>query len=215
MPDIPNVKPDTSNIVDPSPLPGFRRAEGALRAKWRAVQDQINQDTETLARCRAAPDLCNSPEARRFLAIVDAARARTGRALIGEINRAINLAIRPADDMARHGAPDVWTAPLATLAAGRGDCEDYAIAKLVALREAGMRDEDLRLLVVHDAGAREHHAIVAARLDGRWLLLDNKRFTLMDLADTRYLPLYALQADENRQVAVNAAETGSGVAPVF
>jgi predicted transglutaminase-like cysteine proteinase len=36
------------------------------------------------------------------------------------------------------------------LAAGTGDREDYAIAKYVALREAGLDNEDLRLLIVRD-----------------------------------------------------------------
>ena len=53
------------------------------------------------------------------------------------INRDINMAIRPTSDLAQWGVTDRWSAPLATLASGRGDCEDYAIAKYVALREAG------------------------------------------------------------------------------
>src|ERR1700730_6701294 len=35
-----------------------------------------------------------------------------------------------------------------TLDTGAGDCEDYAILKYVALREAGMSCNDLRILVV-------------------------------------------------------------------
>ena len=76
--------------------------------------------------------------ARNFLAIVAAGRAQTGRGRIGVINRAINLAIRPMSDMAQWGVPDRWSAPLDTFTTGRGDCEDYAIAKYVALTEAGV-----------------------------------------------------------------------------
>ena len=86
---------------------------------------------------------CVSPAALKFLDIVDAARLREGRARLGEINRAINLAIRPISDLAQHGQIDVWTSPLATLARGGGDCEDYAIAKFVALRRAGIAPDDL------------------------------------------------------------------------
>jgi predicted transglutaminase-like cysteine proteinase len=66
------------------------------------------------------------------------------------INRAINLAIRPMSDLAQWGVEDRWTAPLATLASGLGDCEDYAIVKYVALSEAGIAAEDVKLVVVRD-----------------------------------------------------------------
>ena len=37
---------------------------------------------------------------------------------------------------------------------GTGDCEDYAVARYVALREAGVTDDDLRLMIVHDRQVR-------------------------------------------------------------
>ncbi len=71
-----------------------------------------------LAICEGDREGCASQEALRFLAIVDAGRARDGRARFGEINRAINLAIRSASDLAAYGEPDVWATPLATFARG-------------------------------------------------------------------------------------------------
>jgi predicted transglutaminase-like cysteine proteinase len=41
-------------------------------------------------------------------------------------------------DLAQYGVTELWASPLTTFAAGAGDCEDYAIAKYVALRQAGM-----------------------------------------------------------------------------
>ena len=61
-------------------------------------------------------------------------------------------------------------APLETFSDGRGDCEDYAFAKLVALRESGMATADLRLLLVRDLVSRQDHAVLAARHDGHWLV---------------------------------------------
>ena len=111
--------------------------------------------------------------------------SREGRARLGEINRAINLAIRPMSDLAQHGQIDVWTSPLATLARGGGDCEDYAIAKFVALRRAGLAPDDLRIVVLRDTIHGEDHAVAAARLDGRWLTLDNRRMAMVEDADVR------------------------------
>ena len=85
---------------------------------------------------------------------------------------------------------------LATLAAGAGDCEDYAIAKYVALREAGLDNEDLRLLVVRDTNLHRNHAVVAARLDGHWLVLDSRWLMLLeDLQLKQYAPLFEIDDD--------------------
>ena len=93
--------------------------------------------------------------ARRFLAIVDEGRTRSGRARIGVINREINLAIVPTSDFVQWGVDDRWSPPLETFTTGRGDCEDYAIAKYVALTEAGVPPEDVKLVVVRDKTASE------------------------------------------------------------
>jgi predicted transglutaminase-like cysteine proteinase len=174
----------------------LRAPEGQLWRKWRRVQQEIRDESEVLALCRASPLQCSSEPARRFLAIIETAQARQGRARLGEINRAINLAIRPMSDLVQYGVVDLWTSPLATLAAGAGDCEDYAIAKYVALREAGIDSEDLRLLLVRDTRLREDHAVVAARLDGRWVVLDNRRLILLeDIQLQQYVPMFEIDDD--------------------
>ena len=53
-------------------------------------------------------------------------------------------------DQALYGEIDFWASPLATLGRGAGDCEDYAIAKFVALRLAGMSADDLRIVIMRD-----------------------------------------------------------------
>ena len=88
--------------------------------KWSGVEAEIRADDEVLARCREGA-LCPAA-ARRFLTIVDEGRARNGRARIGIINRAINLAIIPTSDVAQWGVADRWSAPLETFTTRRGDC---------------------------------------------------------------------------------------------
>jgi len=110
-------------------------ADGELLTNWSGVEADIRAESEILAQCRENIVLC-PPAARTLLAIVAQGRAHTGRARIGVINRAINLAIHPMSDLAQWGVEDRWTAPLATLTTGFGDCEDYAIAKYVALMQA-------------------------------------------------------------------------------
>jgi predicted transglutaminase-like cysteine proteinase len=178
-----------------SPLHG-----GGLHQKWLGLQRRLDDDMVQLALCDGDRDGCVSPAALQLLAIVDAARAREGRARFGEINRAINLAVRATSDLAQYGEIDVWTSPLVTFSRGAGDCEDYAIAKVAALRLAGIAPEDLRIVIVHDPMRGEDHAIAAAKLDGRWLTLDNRRMAMIEDVDARnYRPLFVLDRDGARR----------------
>ena len=169
---------------------------GALREKWLGVERKLDDERVQLALCDGDRERCVSPAALQLLAIVDNARARDGRARLGEINRAINLAIKPMTDMAQYGQIDVWSSPLVTFTTGAGDCEDYAIAKFVALRLAGMSPDDLRIVVLRDTINGEGHAVAMARLDQHWLTLDNRRMAMVEDSDARNIrPLFVI--DEN------------------
>jgi predicted transglutaminase-like cysteine proteinase len=179
--------------AQPFGLPASFIASGGLRTKWLGVQRRLDDEMVQLALCDGDRDGCVAPAALKFLDIVEAARLRDGRTRLGEINRAINLAIRPVSDLAQHGEIDAWTSPLATFARGGGDCEDYAIAKFAALRMVGIAPDDIRIVIMHDTIHGEDHAVAAARLDGRWLMLDNRRMAMVADSDVRnYRPTFAI-----------------------
>jgi predicted transglutaminase-like cysteine proteinase len=172
---------------------------GDVLAKWSGVKADMRAESEIFARCRANMDSCPAA-AKRFLGIVDQGRALTGRARIGVINRAVNMAIEPVSDMVQWGVPDRWSAPLETFTTGKGDCEDYAIAKYVALIEAGIAAENVKLMIVRNTAANEDHAVTAVRLDGTWIILDNRWLRLVeDKAMAQAVPLFALGNDDVRQ----------------
>ena len=191
----PLFEPASSAIAGPFRLATKALAEGPLTAKWRTVKRAIEDELKTIAECRIDRANCASPQALQFLKIVDDASVLSGLARVGEINRAFNLAIRPMSDQAQYGVEDLWTSPLATLAAGAGDCEDYAIAKLVALREAGVSSDDLRMIILRGVSSGEDHAVAAARVDGRWRMLDNRYFLMLEDSDvTKFQPVFAIDA---------------------
>jgi predicted transglutaminase-like cysteine proteinase len=221
-----DIAPDVSNlripeiVASPSAAPepfGLHTTQvlaGPLWNKWQGVVAQIRAESEILAGCIAAGATCPKAAAR-FLAIVANGRMRSGLARLGEINRAVNLSIRPMSDLAQYGVEDRWTSPLATLTAGAGDCEDYAIAKYVALQATGIDENDVRLVIVRDTAAREDHAVVAARLDGRWVMLDNRH--LMMVADTEMrsvIPLFVLDHDGVKRYAPAIGPVASARHPV-
>lgn len=188
--------------AEPFGLPAVALAAGSLHDKWSGLTRRVDDDMVQLALCDGDREGCVSPAALRLLAIVDAARLREGRAVLGEINRAVNLAIRAVSDEAQYRETDVWASPLMAFGRGAGDCEDYAIAKLAALRLAGFAADDLRILIVRDAARGEDHAVAAARLDSRWLTLDNRRMAMVEDADVRnWRPTFVMDRDGIRRYA--------------
>ena len=184
--------PAPTPIAPQGPFGLTTRKAGPYYARWHMLQPLIRLERTIMAQCRTHAGPCPAAAAK-FNAIVDAARARSGLARIGQLNRAINLAITARSDMAQYGAPDVWATPLMTFRAGAGDCEDYAIAKYVALGEAGVPAADRRLVLVHDTVVNQGHMVAAARVDGRWLILDNRTMRLVADKDVATLtPLAAL-----------------------
>jgi predicted transglutaminase-like cysteine proteinase len=188
------AKPSIAPPAEPFRLNTIRAASGDILTKWSSVENDIGVEKKILTSCGKSITECSSA-AKKFLAIVAEGRKNSGRARIGVINRAINLAIRPMSDLAQWGVEDRWTAPLATLTSGLGDCEDYAIAKYFALTEAGIAAKDVKLVVVRDLVVHEDHAVVAVRLDGSWLILDNRRLALVnDIEMRRVIPLFVLDS---------------------
>ena len=166
--------------------------DGGLLRKWLGVAHKLEDERVQLALCDSDRERCVSEAALKFLRIVDSGRQRDGRARIGEVNHAINLAIRPMEDLAQWGKVDVWSSPLVTFSTGAGDCEDYAIAKYVALQMAGVAAEDLRIVVVLDLNG-EGHAVASVRLDGHWLILDNQWMVMVEDVDAHsYRPRFVI-----------------------
>lgn len=96
------------------------------------------------------------------------------------INEFFNRRIVFMDDRQAWGQPDHWASPIELLALGRGDCEDYAIAKYFALASLGLPVARLRLVYVRAmiggaSGVSQAHMVLAyyAAPDAEPLVLDN------------------------------------------
>ena len=218
MSDIPeSIGRDVSRSSEPYGLLSFRAPEGALWRKWRAAEQDIAKDSAALAACTNDASKCDEAT-RRFNNMIGDVRGRTGRARIEAANRLVNGAIRYTSDLIQHGVLDQWSAPLASLSSGRGDCEDYAIAKYVLLREAGLPHSDLRILLGRDKAAREDHAVLAVKNGANWIILDNRTMnTSEDVAARHFVPLFAIdQAGVSLFASPYFSQAGasqSGVSP--
>lgn len=134
---------------------------------------------------------------------VDGAAAEFARALSGEreierldaVNRYVNHRIAFTDDSRQFGRADLWLSASATLKRGKGDCEDYAIAKMQMLRAAGIAKRDMYLVIVKDLVRRSDHAVLVVRSGGRLMLLDNGTDEIRDAhASSDYRPVLTFAA---------------------
>jgi predicted transglutaminase-like cysteine proteinase len=199
--DLRNDRPDPevppTQGEEPFGLYTFRAPDGQLSEKWRTVEADIQAEDSTLERCRTNASTC-TPAAARFVAIIKDAAGLNHRARLQLVNERVNAAIRYVEDSVQWHKGDVWSAPLdvahkGSFDTGLGDCEDYAIAKYVALRHAGVPESNLRLLLVKDQAVHLDHAVLAARDESHWVILDNRWSRLADDNELRqFLPLFAL-----------------------
>lgn len=93
------------------------------------------------------PTLTDREAAEQWTRLVHTARGLPTGLRVSKVNEIINRRIRYDSDQAVWGRSDFWATPLQTFAQGRGDCEDFAIAKYFSLLESGIPDARLRLVV--------------------------------------------------------------------
>jgi predicted transglutaminase-like cysteine proteinase len=191
----PAAKLPTVSSGEPFGLFTFRAPEGLLWQKWRGVEAKMSAEANEIEACRSDDQNCGRAS-RKFIAMTAAARNGDVRSRVETVNRAVNQAVRYVSDYEQHGVADLWSSPLETLASGAGDCEDYAIAKFAVLLAAGIPEKDIKLLLVRDLAVRQDHAVLTVRVDGRWLVLDNRRMALIETGDLpEFMPLFAINHD--------------------
>ncbi len=95
------------------------------------------------------------------------------------VNQFYNRRIRFAPDTEVWSQEDHWASPLETLSQGRGDCEDYAIAKYASLLAVGTPPARLRLVYVRAqiGNQAQAHMVLAYQATPAQepLILDNLR----------------------------------------
>jgi predicted transglutaminase-like cysteine proteinase len=123
-----------------------------------------DRDRMNAAAQRAGPRAAAA--AKSLQALLTEAPAGDEPALLGAVNDFFNRRVLFVDDAAVWGQDDYWASPLEMLEKGRGDCEDYAIAKYFSLLAAGVPVARLRLVYVRAAvggpgGVVQPHMVLA------------------------------------------------------
>lgn len=162
--------------------------------KWRTVLNRLAGEQSRYQDCDRDHARCADPATAAWRdALRPAREAPLGRQ-IELVNRAVNRAAY-STDAARLGRADVWGTPL-ELFGGGGDCEDFAIAKYVSLRELGVAADRLRIVVVKDRARGLAHAVLTIDTGVDVLVLDNARDAVLSQRQLgTYLPIYAVNEE--------------------
>jgi predicted transglutaminase-like cysteine proteinase len=95
-------------------------------------------------------------------------------------------------DLENYGLTDYWATPKEFLS-NSGDCEDYAIIKMLSMKWLGFDIEAMRVVVVQDTNLRVSHAVMAVERDDDILILDNQIEEVISHADIfHYVPVYSV-----------------------
>jgi predicted transglutaminase-like cysteine proteinase len=95
-------------------------------------------------------------------------------------------------DSKNWGKEDYWETPYEFLKR-KGDCEDYAIAKFMALKALGVPKEDMRVLALRDLNLGVGHAVLIVYEGDTPLLLDNQIKTIVPANSVKhYQPVYSI-----------------------
>jgi len=89
--------------------------------------------------------------------------------------------ILPIDDSRKYKVDDHWATPKEFLIQGKGDCEDYAIAKYFTLLEVGIPKDKLFFSIVKVKKATNYHMILLYIENKKSipLVLDNLSFKIL------------------------------------
>ena len=169
-----------------SSLAAFRRWGGVIE---RSIHEWLGYGDPCSARLAGK---CTTGEWRQLVSrLADKPR----RERIDKVNAFFNR-IPYVVDASNWGVADYWATPLQFLSRS-GDCEDYAIAKYVTLRQLGFSSDEMRVVVLDDTNLRVPHAILTVADGDRLLVLDNQ---IPDVVDSKrilhYKAIYSI--NENR-----------------
>jgi predicted transglutaminase-like cysteine proteinase len=177
----------------------------AALPQWRHVLDRIDGERPTYRACDADARACPSHGVMVWRALLEGLEGAPLDRQLHVLNHFINQ-WRYRSDRENYGRSDYWASPIEFMTRS-GDCEDYAIAKYVSLRELGVGADRLRLVVVQDVLRDVAHAVLAVRAGDRVLILDNlSDAVLPDTRLSQYVPYYSVNE--------NARWTHIAVAPL-
>jgi len=96
----------------------------------------------------------------RWLKLLKSGQGNSEWNQLNKVNTFVNRHVNYENDLPLWGKKDYWASPVETLGRGKGDCEDFAIAKFFSLVALGVPEEKLRLMYVRQLTVNEPHMVL-------------------------------------------------------
>jgi len=162
-------------------------------APWQTLFARHAQEQAIIRACLAAHSDCNGP-ARSYAFLINRARDIDAQRRIRLVNRFVNKR-RYRDDRPQAPAIRNEFRTLFDLFRNGGDCEDFAIAKYLLLRELGFSKEELRIVITRVRSSRDHHAVLAVKVDDQAWLLETDDTIKRGNKQNRYRYLFSMNEE--------------------
>jgi predicted transglutaminase-like cysteine proteinase len=167
----------------------LKRSDLSLFPQWLSVLERHMKDMAPEGQCDTP--VFNQCHLKQWLAFLDSISNLTPVEQIHKVNEYANQK-EYVLDMENYGIEDYWATPKEFLQ-NSGDCEDYAIFKLLSLKQLGFDTQQMRVVVVQDTNQRVAHAVMSINSGGDILILDNQiNEVLSHTAIFHYVPVYSV-----------------------
>ena len=159
--------------------------------QWRRILAAMEQDQPAFRACLTNHAACGSNVLTSWRQIILSARRLSRPGQLDEVNRFFNR-WPYKEDPEIYGRSEYWASP-AEFMTRSGDCEDFSIAKFFALRELGLGNDEMRVVILFDKIRNIGHAVLVVYQDGDALVLDSLSDMILSHRKYRhYVPQYSM-----------------------
>ena len=165
------------------------RSSLSIFPQWLSVLERHLEELAPAGSCRETR--FNQCHLKNWLVFLDSIRALDEAEQVRRVNRYANA--KPyVLDIENYGLEDYWATPGEFLH-NSGDCEDYAIIKMLSLKRLGVAPSRMRVVVVQDTNLRVAHAVMSLNTNSDIMILDNQIKEVISHKNIfHYVPVYSV-----------------------
>lgn len=168
---------------------GKRQVDIKNIPQWQRILELYQNDMPTFVRCAEMGPHCPWKRVAGWQNFVNDIRHDAPLDQINKVNMWLNNQPYKQDNWV-YGKSDYWTS-LREFLEHSGDCEDFAIAKYITLRQLGFQSEQMQVAIVYDVYSGTDHAFLTVDYGGHTYILDNREKTITPAGHAkRYRPLF-------------------------
>lgn len=157
--------------------------------QWLSVLERNIRDNVPEGDCRGR--LLDSCHVRNWQAFIRDTSKLSVKEQLRKVNEYANKK-KYILDIDNYGVEDYWATPRQFLYRN-GDCEDYAITKMLSLKQLGFDVTSMKIVVLQDTNLKVAHAVLAVNYQGDTLIMDNQVEQVVSHKYIyHYVPIYSV-----------------------